>query len=54
MTELQKMSQLEVAEKLSLNYATEKTRVQRARKMLKDKIDETLIVKTDGYGSVIL
>ena len=54
MTELQNLSQLEVAEKLNLNYATAKARVQRARKMLKDKIDEALIVKTDGYGNVIL
>ena len=54
MTEIQNLSQLEVAEKLNLNYATAKTRIQRARKMLKDKIDEALIVKTDGYGNVIL
>jgi RNA polymerase sigma-70 factor, ECF subfamily len=54
MTEIQNLSQLEVAEKLNLNYATAKARIQRARKMLKDKIDEALIVKTDGYGNVIL
>lgn len=54
MTELQNMSQLEVAEKLDLNYTTAKARVQRARKMLKEKLDQTLIVKTDGYGNVIL
>lgn len=54
MTELQNMSQIEVAEKLSLNYTTAKARVQRARQILKDKLDEILIVKTDGYGNVIL
>jgi RNA polymerase sigma-70 factor, ECF subfamily len=54
MSELQSMSQLEVAEKLNLNYATAKARVQRARKMLKEKMEEILIVKTDGYGNVIL
>jgi RNA polymerase sigma-70 factor, ECF subfamily len=54
MTELQDMSQLEVAARLNLNYATAKARVQRARKMLKEKLDETLVVKTDGYGNVIL
>ena len=47
MTELQNMSQLEVAEKLGLNYTTAKARVQRARQMLKEKMDEILIVKTD-------
>jgi RNA polymerase sigma-70 factor, ECF subfamily len=54
MTEIQNFSQLEVADKLNLNYATAKARIQRARKILKDKIDEALIVKTDGYGNVIL
>jgi RNA polymerase sigma-70 factor (ECF subfamily) len=54
MTELQEMSQLEVAEKLNLSYSAAKARVQRARRMLRDKIDELLIVKTDVYGNVIL
>jgi RNA polymerase sigma-70 factor (ECF subfamily) len=54
MTELQSMSQLEVAEKLGLNYTTAKARVQRARQMLKKRMEEVLIVKTDGYGNVIL
>ncbi|HYC86970.1 MAG TPA: sigma-70 family RNA polymerase sigma factor [Chryseosolibacter sp.] len=54
MTELQNMSQRDVAEKLGLNYTTAKARVQRARRMLKEKMDEMLVVKTDGYGNVIL
>jgi RNA polymerase sigma-70 factor (ECF subfamily) len=54
MTELQNMSQIEVAEKLGLNYTTTKARVQRARQILKNKLDEMLIIKTDGYGNVIL
>jgi RNA polymerase sigma-70 factor (ECF subfamily) len=54
MTELQSMSQLEVADKLNLGYSTLKARVQRARRMLKNKLNKTLIVKTDGYGNVIL
>jgi RNA polymerase sigma-70 factor, ECF subfamily len=54
MTELQNISQLEVAEKLGLNYTTAKARVQRARQMLRKKMEEILIVKTDGYGNVIL
>ena len=52
MTEIQNLSQLEVAEKLNLSYTAAKTRVQRARKILRDKIDEVLVVKTDGYGNV--
>lgn len=54
MTEFQNMSQLEVAKNLNLSYTTAKARVQRARQMLKRRIDEVLIVKTDGYGNVIL
>lgn len=54
MTELQNMSQLEVAAKLNLNYTTTNTRVQRARQLLKAKMEEILIVKTDGYGNVVL
>jgi RNA polymerase sigma-70 factor (ECF subfamily) len=54
MTELQNISQLEVAEKLGLNYTTAKARVQRARQMLRKKMEEILVVKTDGYGNVIL
>jgi len=54
LSELQDMSQLEVAEKLNLTYSAAKSRVQRARQMLKTKMDEILIIKTDGYGNVIL
>ena len=54
MSELQNMSQLEVAKKLDLSYSAAKSRVHRARQLLKDKLDEILIVKTDGYGNVVL
>lgn len=54
MTELQNMSQVEVAEKLNLSYTAAKARVQRARQMLKEKINKVLVVKTDGYGNVIV
>lgn len=54
MTELENMSQIEVAEKLNLSYTAAKARVQRARQMLKERLDEVLIVKTDCYGNVIL
>ena len=54
MTELQNLSQLEVATKLDLTYSAARSRVQRARQLLRNKLDETLVVKTDGYGNVIL
>jgi RNA polymerase sigma-70 factor, ECF subfamily len=54
MTEMRNISQLDVARTLNLNYATAKARVQRARQMLKKKMEETLVIKTDGFGNVIL
>jgi len=53
MTELQNVSQTEVEKKPKLTYTAAKTRVQRARRMLRGKLEELLIVKTDGYGNVI-
>jgi RNA polymerase sigma-70 factor (ECF subfamily) len=54
MTELQRLPQMLVAGKLNLTYTTAKSRVQRARQLLKKKMEEILLVKTDGYGNVIL
>lgn len=54
LAELERMSQLEVAQKLNLSYTAAKSRVQRARQMLKKTLEEMLVVKTDGYGNVIL
>jgi RNA polymerase sigma-70 factor, ECF subfamily len=54
MTEFQNFSQLEVADMLNLNYTTAKARIQRARQMLRAKLEQILVVKTDGFGNVIL
>lgn len=54
LTEIQNMSQREVAESLNLSYTAAKSRVQRARRMLKQNLDELLVLKTDGYGNVVL
>jgi RNA polymerase sigma-70 factor, ECF subfamily len=54
MTEIENISQIEVAERLNLTYSAAKARVQRARQMLREKMDEVLVVKTDRYGNVIL
>lgn len=54
LTEIQNLSQLEVAERLNLSYTAAKSRVQRARRMLKQNLDEMLVLKTDGYGNVVL
>jgi RNA polymerase sigma-70 factor (ECF subfamily) len=54
LTEMQNMSQIEVAKKLNLSYSAAKSRVQRARQMLKQNLEKMLVLKTDGYGNVIL
>lgn len=54
LTEFENLSQLELADRLGISYSGAKSRVQRARQMLKDKMDERLIVKTDCYGNAIV
>lgn len=53
LAEIENLSQYEVAEKLKITYSGARSRVQRARKMLKEKLDELYYIKTDSYGNVI-
>jgi RNA polymerase sigma-70 factor (ECF subfamily) len=53
LTEIENLSQYEVAERLQITYSGARTRVQRARKMLREKLDELFFIKTDSYGNVI-
>jgi RNA polymerase sigma-70 factor (ECF subfamily) len=54
LTEIENLSQTELAERLGISYSGAKSRVQRARQMLKEKMDEVLIVQTDAYGNAIV
>ena len=54
LTEIENLSQLELAKQLNISYSGAKSRIQRARLLLKQKIDEVLIVKTDAYGNAII
>jgi RNA polymerase sigma-70 factor (ECF subfamily) len=54
LTEIENLSQTELAERLGISYSGAKSRVQRARQMLKEKMDEVLIVRTDAYGNAIV
>jgi RNA polymerase sigma-70 factor, ECF subfamily len=54
LTELQNLSQTHLAEKLNISYSGAKSRVQRARQMLKDKMQEAYKIEMDGYGNVIV
>lgn len=54
LTELKNLSQLELAKELNISYSGAKSRVQRARQMLKDKMDAAYRIKFDSYGNAIV
>lgn len=54
LTELKNLSQLELARELNISYSGAKSRVQRARQMLKEKMDAAYLIKFDSYGNVIV
>ena len=53
LTKLKGMSQKALAEKLNISYTGAKSRVQRARKMLKEAILACCPYKFDKYGNII-
>lgn len=53
LTELEEMSQKDYAEKKGLSYSGAKSRVQRARSMLKDLLLNCCHYQFDKYGTVI-
>lgn len=54
LTELENLSQTHLAERLNISYSGAKSRVQRARQMLKDKMEQQYNIKMDAYGNVIV
>jgi RNA polymerase sigma-70 factor, ECF subfamily len=54
LAEMESISQTELAERLQLSYSGAKSRVQRARQMLKQKMESQYIIKTDTYGNVVV
>ena len=52
--ELLHQPQLEVAKELGLSYTGFKSRVQRARQMLREKMQSLYHIQTDGYGNVMV
>jgi RNA polymerase sigma-70 factor (ECF subfamily) len=53
LSDLHGVPQLEIAERLNISYSGAKSRVQRARKILKDKLVNDYHVELDNYGNVI-
>ncbi|MEP6736578.1 MAG: sigma factor-like helix-turn-helix DNA-binding protein, partial [Chryseolinea sp.] len=54
LTELNNLSQTDLADKLKISYSGAKSRVQRARRMLKEKMEEQYQIKMDAYGNAIV
>jgi RNA polymerase sigma-70 factor (ECF subfamily) len=54
LTELKSLSQLELAKQLNISYSGAKSRVQRARQILKEKMEQAYLIKFDSYGNVIV
>lgn len=51
--ELENRSQIQMARELNISYSALKSRVQRARMMLREKIQTLLTIETDAYGNVV-
>jgi len=54
LAEIEGLSQTALAGRLQISYSGAKSRVQRARQMLKEKMEEAYLIKTDAYGNVIV
>jgi len=53
LSELERVSQKEIAERLNVNYATVRSKIQRGRKKVKDLFSEYCVVTQGGKGSII-
>jgi RNA polymerase sigma-70 factor, ECF subfamily len=54
LSEIEDISQTQLAQRLGISYSGAKSRVQRARQLLRKKMEELLIIKTDSYGNVLI
>ncbi len=53
MTEFEGLTQKELAQRLEISVSGAKSRVQRARKMLKTKLDECCRIEFDSHGTIV-
>lgn len=54
LSDKQNISQTELAERWHISYSGAKSRVQRARQMLKEKLQSLYRIETDAYGNVLV
>lgn len=53
LADLQNLSQLDLSHRLKLSYSGAKSRVQRARRMLKEMMEKTYRIQFDKYGNAV-
>jgi len=53
LSELENVPQKEIAEKLDMNYATVRSKIQRGRKKLKDMFSDCCTIVQGGKGSIL-
>ncbi|MFZ5970075.1 MAG: sigma-70 family RNA polymerase sigma factor [Bacteroidota bacterium] len=53
LAEVDQVPQKELAVRLGISYSGAKSRVQRARQMLKEKMTDLYHIRTDGFGNVV-
>jgi RNA polymerase sigma-70 factor (ECF subfamily) len=54
LSDQQNVSQKELANRWGVSYSGAKSRVQRARQMLKEKLQTRYHIKTDAYGNILV
>ena len=52
LSEIHNLAQVDLAKKLNISYSGAKSRVQRARQMLRERMEEKYSIKVDRYGNV--
>ena len=52
LSEIDNISQKELAERLNISYSGAKSRVQRGREMLKSSLQQCCTISTDKYGNI--
>lgn len=53
LTEMKGVSQINLSEKLNISYSGAKSRIQRARQMLRRKMNDAYRIRFDSYGNAI-
>ncbi len=53
LSELENMSQKEIAQQFDMNYTTVRSKIQRGRKKLKDVFTDCCVILQGGRGSIL-